>query len=338
MMSKDTLNFPPERQSLRERIFAVRSAAERDELSMDVFRYQYLHNPIYRAWADALHRKPGNVETVEQIPFMPIAFFRQHTIKTGFNSGKIVFRSSGTTGSTNSELHVADRHIYEESFLKGFHLRYGDPGEFVFIGLLPSYLERNDSSLVYMVKGLMERGRAGGGFYLNEYRQLKSKLEALSDAGAKVWLIGVSFALLDFAQLSPVVWDGLTVLETGGMKGRRKEMIREELHRTIQSTWNLKQIHSEYGMTELFSQAWTAEDGLFDCPPWMKIYIREADDPLSRAPEGKTGGIDVVDLANLDTCAFISTSDLGKIHPNGRFEVLGRFDHAEIRGCNLMAG
>lgn len=337
-MSKDTLNFPPERQLLRERIFAVQSAAERDELSLEVFRYQYRHNPIYRAWADALNKQPQQVNAIEQIPFLPISFFRQHTIRTGFQSGELIFRSSGTTGTVNSELHVADAHIYEESFLMGFRLRYGDPKDYLFIGLLPSYLERNDSSLVYMVKGLMDRGRNGGGFYLNEYMQLKTKLEQLQADRAKVWLIGVSFALLDFAQLSPVAWDGLTVLETGGMKGRRKEMIREELHSTIQATWNLKQIHSEYGMTELFSQAWTADDGLFDCPPWMKVLIREADDPLRRATEGKTGGIDVIDLANLDTCAFISTSDLGKIHPNGRFEVLGRFDHSEIRGCNLMVG
>ncbi len=337
-MHKDTLIFPPERESLRNRVFKVNSERTRHELMLEVFRYQFKYNEVYRNWSLAFNRNPENVQQVTDIPFLPLSFFRHHAIRSGFTHDTLVFRSSGTTAALTSVCHVADPNLYEESFVNGFIRRYGQPSNYVFIGLLPSYLERSDSSLIYMVKHLMDSGKPGGAFYLHNYEALRDDLTVLRESNAKVWLIGVSFALLDFAAFSPPCWENLSVLETGGMKGRRREMIREELHAEIRKHWNVPEIHSEYGMTELFSQAWTRVDGRFECPPWMQVQIREADDPLALAPFGKTGGIDVVDLANLDTCAFISTADLGRMSADGSFEVLGRFDHAEIRGCNLMIG
>jgi hypothetical protein len=251
----------------------------------------------------------------------------------------MTFSSSGTTGQITAQHHVSDSYIYEQSLLNGFKLEYGAPVDWVIIGLLPAYLERSGSSLVYMTEILIRESRKSeSGFYLNNYAELSNLLQTLKDANKKVWLIGVSFALLDLAELKPAAWENLVVVETGGMKGRRKEMIREDLHQTIKNTWPIARLHSEYGMTELFSQAWMNDSGKFHTPAWMKVMIRETDDPFSYAENGKTGGINVVDLANLDSCAFISTSDLGKKFEDGTFDVLGRFDHSDVRGCNLMVG
>jgi hypothetical protein len=288
-------------------------------------------------WVKALHINIDKVSSIEEIPFLPVNMFRDHSVLSNGLHSAISFSSSGTTGMITSSHHVAEPNLYEESFLKGFARCYGDVHDYVILGLLPAYLERPGSSLVYMTKGLIEQsGQKESGFYLNELDALVEMLHALKRENKKAWLIGVSFALLDLAEKNPPVWEGLTVVETGGMKGRRKEMIREELHATIKSGWSLSHIHSEYGMTELLSQAWMGDTGRFDCPPWMDIYIRDANDPLSYVSSGKTGGINVIDLANLDSCAFISTQDLGKRWEDGTFDVLGRFDNSDLRGCNLM--
>ena len=306
-------------------------------MCLRVFKYQALHTPIYKEWVNALHINLNSVSSIEQIPFLPVNMFRDHAVLSNGLTPAITFSSSGTTGMITSSHHVVEANLYEESFLKGFERIYGDVREYVILGLLPAYLERPGSSLVYMTQGLIEQsGQKESGFYLNELDALVEMLHALKRDNKKVWLIGVSFALLDLAEKHPPVWDGLTVVETGGMKGRRKEMIREELHATIKSGWPLTHIHSEYGMTELLSQAWMGDLGRFVCPPWMDIYIRDANDPMAYVPNGKTGGINVIDLANLDSCAFISTQDLGKRWEDGTFDVLGRFDNSDLRGCNLM--
>ena len=268
---------------------------------------------------------------------MPVEFFKNFSIQSWQGEPATTFFSSGTTGQITSKHLVADTHIYEHSLLKGFRLEYGDPLDWIIIGLLPAYLERPGSSLVYMTDILIrESGQQESGFYLNNYDELLALLNRLKVENRKVWLMGVSFALLDMAEKHPEAWENLVVVETGGMKGRRKEMIRADLHETIRRTWPISRLHSEYGMTELFSQAWLNDSGRFNTPPWMKVMIRETDDPFSYAENGKTGGINVVDLANLDSCSFISTSDLGKKHTDETFDVLGRFDHSDVRGCNLM--
>lgn len=306
-------------------------------MCLRVFKYQATHTPIYKEWVNALQIDIDSVSSIEQIPFLPVNMFRDHSVLSKGLAPALTFSSSGTTGMITSSHHVAEHYIYEESFLKGFERCYGDVHEYVILGLLPAYLERPGSSLVYMTQGLIEQsGQKESGFYLNELGALVEMLHALKRENKKAWLIGVSFALLDLAEKHPPVWEGLTVVETGGMKGRRKEMIREELHATIKSGWPLSHIHSEYGMTELLSQAWMGDSGKFVCPPWMDIHIRDANDPFDYVLDGKTGGINVIDLANLDSCAFISTQDLGKRWEDGTFDVLGRFDNSDLRGCNLM--
>ena len=342
-MNKDKLQrppiFPAERNTLAEKIFRVSNDLEFKSLALDVFRYQFTHNQVYRSWCLGLKKKPTNVRELSQIPFMPVEFFKNFTIQSWEGDPVMTFSSSGTTGQITAQHHVSDSYIYEQSLLNGFKLEYGDPVDWVIIGLLPAYLERSGSSLVYMTEILIRESRKSeSGFYLNNYAELSNLLQTLKDANKKVWLIGVSFALLDLAELKPAAWGNLVVVETGGMKGRRKEMIREDLHQTIKNTWPIARLHSEYGMTELFSQAWMNDSGKFHTPAWMKVMIRETDDPFSYAENGKTGGINVVDLANLDSCAFISTSDLGKKFEDGTFDVLGRFDHSDVRGCNLMVG
>jgi hypothetical protein len=250
---------------------------------------------------------------------------------------QVTFRSSGTTGIETSAHQVAELSLYEESYLRCFEMQYGNVSDYIILGLLPSYLERQDSSLVYMTQGLIEKsGRSESGFFLNNYSDLSTLLENLKAKNEKVWLIGVSFALIDFSELKPPAWDNLIVVETGGMKGRKKEMIRLELHETIQNNWPVNKVHSEYGMTELLSQAWMGNFGKFSCPPWMSIRIREINDPFESGKVGVRGGINVIDLANLDSCSFIATQDLGIAWEDGLFDVIGRFDNSDIRGCNLL--
>ncbi len=307
------------------------------DVALDVYRYQFSENEIYRTWSIALGKNPSNVHTLEAIPFLPIRFFKEQEVKSGLAQAEIVFSSSGTTGAVTSKHYIYDTSLYRESILKGFELAYGKPDDYCVIGLLPSYLERSGSSLVWMTELLIKESKHPySGFYLYNHDDLIALLQKLQAEAQKVWLIGVSFALLDFSAIQPKVPSKIYVIETGGMKGRRREMIREELHETIKSVWPLKRIDSEYGMTELLSQAWMLDEKYFNCPPWMKVLIRESDNPLAYVGIGKTGGINVIDLANLDSCSFIETSDLGRIIDGKGFEVLGRFDHSDVRGCNLM--
>ncbi len=319
------------------RIFTIANADEFDNLALDVFRFQYENNKVYKVFCDHLKRFPKNVSHHLEIPFLPISFFKTHKILSAQQEAQTIFTSSGTTQSITSKHFVPDITIYEESFLKAFKQFYGKPEDFCILALLPSYLEREGSSLIYMVNSLIEKSEhPSSGFYLHNLEELHQKLQELEKNGTKTLLIGVSFALLDLAEQFPTALKNTIVMETGGMKGRRKELIREELHQILKEGLGVNKIHSEYGMTELLSQAYSKGNGLFQTPPWMKTITRDTEDPLTIQPNGKTGGINVIDLANLYSCSFIATQDLGKTYPNGTFEVLGRFDDSDIRGCNLM--
>lgn len=326
------------REDLRNRIFFEHSNQSFERLALDVFRYQALENRLYSEWINALGTEVSKVNSWKDIPFMPISFFKSHRVISGLLDPELTFRSSGTTGSIPSIHYIYDANLYKESIIKGFSRVFGNPSGWNFLALLPSYLERQDSSLVHMMQVLMQESvQPVNGFFLHNYDELLSTLSRLYASHQKVWLIGVSFALLDFAAFRPPAWDNLVVIETGGMKGKRREMIRQELHEEIKKDWPLNSIESEYGMTELLSQAWTNKDGFFQTPPWMRISIKEPDDPFTESAIGNTGGVCITDLANLDSCAFISTSDLGKMLPHGGFEITGRFDNSDLRGCNLLA-
>ncbi len=319
------------------RMFSMSPNDNIGPLALEVFRFQYGRNHIYKNFCDALGRDPKNVHGFDDIPFLPVEFFKTHRVVSFSGQESHVFRSSGTTGSQQSKHHIFDISLYERSFMRCFRLFYGDPANYCVLALLPSYLERKDSSLVYMASHLIgESGHPDSGFYLDDLPGLARKLNMLTRSNARVLLFGVSFALLDLAESFPMVLSNAIVMETGGMKGRRREMVREELHRVLCEAFELAAVHSEYGMTELLSQAYSFGRGLFKCPPWMKVTIRDANDPLTWAAAGRTGGINIIDLANLYSCSFLATKDLGKIHANGHFEVLGRFDHSEVRGCNLL--
>jgi phenylacetate-coenzyme A ligase PaaK-like adenylate-forming protein len=323
--------------TLPGQIFDIRDQAGFDRLALDVFAFQYARNPVYAAWCKALGRNPSNVQGMHDIPFLPISFFKSHEVVAFEGDLRMVFSSSGTTGSSTSRHFVADPQLYEKSFLEAFRIFYGEPGDYCILALLPGYLERSGSSLVYMAQKLIERsGHPLSGFYLHNLEKLSQHLQQLMNAGQKVLLLGVSFALLDMAEQYPIKLENTIVMETGGMKGRRREMIRGELHQVLCRAFGLESIHSEYGMTELLSQAYSTGEGVFQCPPWMRVLIRDSNDPLTIGDGMRAGGINVIDLANLYSCSFIATEDLGRIHPNGHFEVLGRFDHSDVRGCNLM--
>jgi hypothetical protein len=277
------------------------------------------------------------VKSLQQIPFLPIQFFKSHTVISNENSIQETFTSSGTTGIINSKHCVTDISLYEESYQKGFAQFYGNIEDYVVLALLPSYLERDGSSLIYMVSDLIQQTKnSESGFYLHNTDALIEKLIALDSTGKNVILIGVTYALLDLIEQHSFQLKNTIIMETGGMKGKRKELIREELHAQLCSGFGVSSIHSEYGMTELLSQAYSLGNGIFECPTWMQILIRDTEDALNYVENGKTGGINVIDLANINSCSFIATQDLGKKYPNATFEVLGRFDHSDIRGCNLM--
>ena len=305
---------------------------------LEVFRYQANHCQLYAEYLDHLNVDPTTVKTEDQIPFLPVEFFKSHPIISKSGTPELVFSSSGTTGMVQSQHYVMDLQLYEQSFSRAFELNYGRPEDWVILALLPAYQEREGSSLIYMVDHLINRSKhEESGYFLYDHARLAQTLVQLRQKKMKTLLIGVTFALLDFAETYTISdFSELVVMETGGMKGRRKEMIREEVHQRLSAAFGVEHIHSEYGMTELLSQAYSQGKGLFSCPPWMKIKIRDTNDPFTLLPDGKTGGINVIDLANLYSCSFIATQDLGKIHPTGQFEVLGRFDHSDIRGCNLM--
>lgn len=323
----------------KDLIFSIDSPEEFHQRTLQVFHQQYVGNPFYKAFCDHLKASPKTVSQLEDIPFLPIQFFKSKQIVTGNFSSQTgtTFTSSGTTGTTTSKHLVPDLSLYEESFSRAFEQFYGPISDFCILALLPSYLERQGSSLIYMVNSLIQKSNhSNSGFYLNNLDDLKNQLILLQKDEKKVLLIGVSFALLDLADIVDFPLKNTIVMETGGMKGRRKEMIRSELHSILKSAFGVEYIHSEYGMTELLSQAYSLGSGIFNCPPWMKILIRDTEDPLNYQKSHRTGGINVIDLANINSCAFIATQDLGKQYPDGSFEVLGRFDHADVRGCNLM--
>ena len=319
-----------------ERIFNLQ-AADFEAAALDLFRYQYENNALYRAYTDALHIQPGKVQTITAIPFLPIQFFKTHRVTVGDFEPELVFESSGTTQTVNSRHLVKDASLYERSFITAFELFYGPVSDYVVVGLLPSYLERKHSSLVVMVQEMIRRsGRAGSGFYLYEHENLYTQLQELEARGQKVLLIGVTFGLLDFAEKYTLSLEHTIVMETGGMKGRREEWTREQVHAFLQQRLGVSAVHAEYGMTELLSQAYSAGKGIFTTPPWMKVLLRDENDPFQLFTGRATGVINVIDLANVYSCAFIATEDIGRMQDDGSFEVLGRLDNSALRGCSLM--
>ena len=333
----------------QEDIFQISSKKEFEKITLKVFRHQYDNNLVYQQFCNFLKKDKTNVKSVSEIPFLPIQFFKSHEVISSNKPVQQTFTSSGTTGMQTSKHLVTDVNWYEQSYRLGFSQFYGNIEDYCVLALLPSYLEREGSSLIYMVEDFMveylieSSNHADSGFYLNNHSALLQKIEKLNKEGQNVILIGVTYALLDLIEYAQAtsfplreLGSNLIIMETGGMKGKRKELIREELHTILCNGFGVSKIHSEYGMTELLSQAYSMGDGLFECPPWMQILIRDTEDALTYVPEGKTGGINVIDLANINSCSFIATQDLGKKYPNHSFEVLGRFDHSDIRGCNLL--
>ncbi|CAM3864363.1 acyl transferase [Flavobacterium branchiophilum] len=318
-------------------IFNIKNQKQFEKIALQVFRYQYEHNVVYREFCNHLKINVLEIKSVRKIPFLPISFFKTHQIISGSKSIEQVFTSSGTTGATTSSHFVSDVAMYEKSYRYAFTQFYGNIQDYTILALLPSYLERTGSSLIYMVADLIaQSNNPDSGFYLKDHNKLVSKIQELEKQGKNTLLIGVTFGLLDVLDQYQLELHNTIVMETGGMKGRRKELIREELHGILCKGFGVSGIHSEYGMTELLSQAYSFGHGVFECPAWMQVLVRDTEDALSYVPNGKTGGINVIDLANIHSCSFIATQDLGKRYDNGTFEVLGRFDHSDIRGCNLM--
>lgn len=317
-------------------IFSIQNSKDFETVALQTFQYQYANCEVYSNYCDALKVTISEIDTIEKIPFLPITFFKQKEIISSDKISETTFTSSGTTGSITSKHHVASLAIYEESFLKGFQHFYGNVKDFTILALLPSYLEREGSSLVYMVDRLIkESNNTNSGFYLNNLEALIEKLDTLESLGKKTLLIGVSYALLDLIEKRKLQLKNTIVMETGGMKGRRKELIKPALHKLLAQGFGTQNIHSEYGMTELLSQAYSNKEGVFSSPPWMKILTRDTEDPLTLVRH-KTGGINVIDLANIYSCSFIATQDLGVVIKNDNFKIMGRFDDSDIRGCNLM--
>ncbi len=319
-------------------IFDITTDAQFEEAALEAFHFQFENNNTYRSFCDLLYKHPSEIKRSRDIPFLPIQFFKSHTILTAGSETSAVFSSSGTTGSITSKHHVADLSLYEDSFRHAFAKAYGNPKDYVILALLPSYLERSGSSLIYMVDDLIKTSdHPDSGFYLNNLNELANKLDSLDKAGQKVLLIGVSFALLDLVESHRFNLKNTIIMETGGMKGRRKELVRDELHEILCNGFGVYSIHSEYGMTELLSQGYSNGNGIFTTPPWMKIITRDTEDALSLLDGTKTGGLNVIDLANRFSCPFIATQDLGRVYEDGSFTVIGRFDNSDIRGCNLMS-
>ncbi|MDT0675134.1 acyl transferase [Autumnicola musiva] len=322
---------------LKDKIFNISSEKEFYQTALEVFKFQYQHNSVYKQFCDLLKKNPESVNELSAIPFLPIELFKTKKILSSREEPEIIFSSSGTTGTNVSKHYVTDLSLYENSFLQCFKSFYGKPEELVTFALLPSYLEREGSSLIYMADYLIKKSQhPESGFYLNELDELAKKLKEIDSTGRKILLIGVSFALLDLVENHNFQLQNTIIMETGGMKGRRKEMIREELHNILATGFGVDKVHSEYGMTELLSQAYSQGSGIFKCPPWMKIIIRDPEDAVTVLPPGKNGGINIIDLANLNSCSFIATQDLGKKIAGEKYEILGRFDNSDIRGCNLM--
>ena len=323
----------------RQQICAIKTEQQFTDAALKAFHYQAQHCNVYRQFIDGLRVNVNSLDSIDQIPFLPISFFKTHRVVSNRNPAEITFNSSGTTGIITSSHYVTDVKWYRESFQQAFRLFYGDIKDYCLLALLPSYLEREGSSLIYMAQDMItQSGNPDSGFYLYNHQELHAQLKHQQLIKKPTLLIGVTFALLDFIEQYPLNFPELIVMETGGMKGRRKEMIREELHHDLCKGFGVDTIHSEYGMTELLSQAYSKGDGIFNCPPWMRMITRDTNDPLSFTETNRTGGINVIDLANINSCCFIATQDLGRVGLDGSFEVLGRFDNSDVRGCNLLAG
>ncbi|HRD43001.1 MAG TPA: acyl transferase [Ferruginibacter sp.] len=304
--------------------------------ALELYRFQYRENLFYQQYCNLLHKNPGNVTCIFEIPFLPVEFFKTQQVITTVFEPKLVFESSGT-GGDKSRHYIKEPQLYESSFLGSFQRFYGNPKDYCILGLLPSYLEAGNSSLVYMVQHLIAASQNDlSGFYLYNFDQLHSVLLQNEARAQKTILIGVTYALLDFAQAYAMPLKHTLVMETGGMKGRKKELTRKEVHDFLKGQWHLPAIHSEYGMTELLSQAYAKQDGIFEAPAWMKILCRNEDDPFEISDQAGSGALNIIDLANIYSCAFLATADVGKIFGDGRFEVLGRMDNADLRGCSLL--
>lgn len=324
-------------RALEEKIFSITTPEGFAAISLEVFNFQYTNNAVYQKFCNLLGRTPNKVKTIADIPFLPISFFKQFKIASTTKKEEILFTSSGTTGTQTSKHYVPKLALYERSFKQGFKQFFNSPKDYAILALLPSYLERKGSSLIYMCEHLINKSNhPESGFYLNNHEDLIKNILSLEQQNIPILLIGVSFALLDIAEKYKLKLHNTIVMETGGMKGRRKEMIRKELHEHLKNGFGVKKIYSEYGMTELLSQAYSLGDGIFHCTNTMQIIIREPEDELQLLANGKTGGINVIDLANLYSCSFIATQDLGKKIRDNTYEILGRFDYSDIRGCNLL--
>ena len=324
-----------ERENLLRRITTI-EASKFDVLALDIFQYQARYNPVYSEFLRLLGKKPAQIKQLTDIPFLPIQLFKTLTIKTGDWLPEVEFTSSGTTGQTPSRHFLKDLQFYLDNTERGFTQQFGQVNDWRILALLPSYLERGGSSLVAMASHFIEQSEyPESGFFLNEFDQLAENLKGRKP-GEKTLLLGVSFALLDFAEQHPMSLEGVHIMETGGMKGRRKEMTRNELHSTLKQSFKVPAIFSEYGMTELCSQAYSDGTEWFTPAPTLKAFCAETTDPFNYLPPGKNGMLHFIDLANLDSCAFLATEDLGRTSEDGRFQVHGRHDLAEVRGCNLM--
>ena len=320
-----------------DRVFTIQNQTEFNKICLDTFHFQMEHVRIYKKYVQYLNIKINTIDHYTKIPFLPIELFKTQEIIADDLQPEIIFTSSGTTGMTTSKHLVADKKVYEQSFRTAFEQFYGKMENIAILALLPSYLERTGSSLIYMINDLMQHSQQPeSNYFLYNHEELYQTLLQLKTKGTKTLLFGVTFALLDFIEKYELSFPELIIMETGGMKGKRKEMVREEIHDLLCKSFQVSGIHSEYGMTELLSQGYSYGNGIFKNPNWMKILIRETNDPLTLATNKKTGAINVIDLANRYSCSFIATQDLGKIYDDGSFEVLGRFDQSDIRGCNLL--
>ena len=336
MNSKSTKSVHTESENILTQLYNGINEDTFENVVLDVFRFQAKYVPTYRRFVELLSVNPQTITNWKEIPFLPISFFKTHSIFVEGHYPELTFTSSGTTGTETSKHMVVDHSIYEWSFTTGFK-RYINTEDLAILALLPNYLEQGNSSLVYMMKGLMEAfPNQDSGFYLANHQELINTLEKREKEGLPTLLMGVTYALLDLLEIQSFKLNHTIIMETGGMKGRRKEMIKAQLHEQLMKGFGVDAIHSEYGMTELFSQAYSKGNNLFSCPPWMKVLMRDTTDPFSWVQNETTGGINVVDLANVYSCSFIATDDLGKYYPNGEFEVLGRYDHSGVRGCNLL--
>ena len=318
-------------------IFDLKSEISFKKKTLEIFKFQFDNNNVYRSFCELLCKHPSEINDINDIPFLPIDFFKTKAVITSNSNIQQTFTSSGTTGSKTSKHHVKDLKLYENSFIKGFEQFYGSINNYTILGLLPSYLERDGSSLVYMVNTMIEKSNSPkSGFYLKDLEKLRDTIFELESKKEKTLLIGVSYALLDLIESYEFKLEHTIIMETGGMKGNRKEMVKSELHSILKKGFGVEHIHGEYGMTEMLSQAYSKRDGFFSTANWMKVLIRDPEDNMTILTNGTCGGINIIDLANIHSCSFIATQDLGKVHSNGLFELLGRFDQSDIRGCNLM--